>query len=144
LLHHHHRVGSVVLTTTMWHTAVNQERANGRHEELRIEHWSRMMDNGCQTARFERTFESAWAVIDMSKDTSDAIHEFLLERREGEKPPESIKLYVHCFIGSNDPPNDIRRVPPLRRKKKLLERCKVSPCLANLIGRKCSQYFSDS
>ena len=52
-----------------------------------------MMDKGCQITRFERTFESAWKIIDMTKDTSDAIHEFLLE---GE---ESSKSYVYNFMG---------------------------------------------
>jgi len=86
-----------VLATTMWHPAGDQERANDRQDELRIEHWNSTMDVGCQIASFTRTFESAWNILDMLTDTSEAIHEFLLERKEGETPPESINSYV-CYF----------------------------------------------
>lgn len=66
------------------------------------------MSIGCRVAKFEKTVESAWMIIDMTNDTADGIHEFLLERREGGRSPESIDLYVQCFIASNDLPNNIR------------------------------------
>jgi hypothetical protein len=94
------KIGSVVLATTMWNAGVNKDKAKGRQDELCIEHWNGMMDIGCQIARFERTFESAWTIIDMTKDTSDGIHEFLLERKEERKHQESINLYVHCLLGA--------------------------------------------
>ena len=124
----YHRVGSVVLTTTMWHNPINQEKANDRHNELCIEYWRGMTDNGCQIAKFGKTLESAWTIIDMTKNTSDAIHDFLLE---GEDPSESINSY-----GSEPAPS--------RKKKTLLERCKVNPRSGNLTSWKYSRNFSDS
>ncbi|KAF8229791.1 hypothetical protein L208DRAFT_1401514 [Tricholoma matsutake] len=105
----HGRIGSVVLATTMWHTTVNQARAKGRQDELCIEHWREMMSIGCRVAKFEKTVESAWMIIDMTNDTADGIHEFLLERREGGRSPESI---------------DLAERNRSREKKTLLERCK--------------------
>ncbi|KAH7908657.1 kinase-like domain-containing protein [Hygrophoropsis aurantiaca] len=54
---------NVILTTTMWDevpTAVGV-----RHEEqLRDEFWEPMISAGCRMARFSRSWESAWDIID--------------------------------------------------------------------------------
>jgi hypothetical protein len=95
------KIGSVVLATTMWRTAVNKDKAIGRQEELCMEHWNEMMEIGCRIAKFERTLESAWAIIDMTQDTREEIHDFLLERSKREKEiSEIIPLYVRCLSGA--------------------------------------------
>ena len=96
LTDHRIRIGSVVLATTMWHAVFNQEKAKRREDELCIEHWNTMIEAGCQVARFDRTFESAWKIVNLTNDTSDTVHEFFVfpGNAEGEKASERMDLYV--------------------------------------------------
>ena len=54
---------NVVIATTMW-GKVEKEEGEQREEELKSEFWAKMQVDGCKTARFENTYESAWRVID--------------------------------------------------------------------------------
>jgi len=55
---------NVVLTTTMWGT-LKDIKAGERHEaELLQTYWRPMVERGSTTMRFQRTFESAWSIID--------------------------------------------------------------------------------
>jgi hypothetical protein len=54
---------NVVLVTTMW-AKVDREEGEEREEELKNDFWQDMMAGGCKTARFDKTHESAWRIID--------------------------------------------------------------------------------
>jgi hypothetical protein len=53
---------NVVLVTTMW-DKVDKEEGKQREEELMNEFWKDIVADGSRTARFERTFESAWDIV---------------------------------------------------------------------------------
>jgi len=53
---------NVILVTSMW-DADRQGVGEQREEELKTKFWKEMLDNGCKTARFENTRESAWMVL---------------------------------------------------------------------------------
>lgn len=54
---------NVVLTTTMWDNE-DQLIASQREEELRVDFWQPMLVRGCRMARYHRTHQSAWEIID--------------------------------------------------------------------------------
>jgi len=57
-------IRNVVFATTMWDT-VKPEVGSRREDELRTKYWKEMMENGCKIARFDKTFKSAWEIIDL-------------------------------------------------------------------------------
>lgn len=52
----------VVIATTMWGNVDKVEGAE-REDELRKDFWKESLEHGCTTARFDKTFESAWRII---------------------------------------------------------------------------------
>jgi hypothetical protein len=54
---------NVVLTTTMW-DQVEDETGKNREDQLRTQFWESMLCCGSRMARFHRTVESAWEIID--------------------------------------------------------------------------------
>ncbi|TDL17135.1 hypothetical protein BD410DRAFT_843838 [Rickenella mellea] len=56
-------VRNTILATTMWKDDPSG-RYSLREEALRSKYWKPLIDHGSETARFRRTFESAWEVID--------------------------------------------------------------------------------
>jgi len=53
---------NVIIVTTKW-TEVPTEREVRREQELKAGFWKDMITNGCETARFTDTYDSAWSVI---------------------------------------------------------------------------------
>src|SRR5271154_3227602 len=54
---------NVIFVTTMW-DRVRKEVGQQREEDLKKQQWLPMVELGSMVARFERTFESAWNIID--------------------------------------------------------------------------------
>jgi len=52
----------VTIVTTKW-TEVPVERGVRREQELKTSFWKEMIADGCETARFKDTYESAWGII---------------------------------------------------------------------------------
>ena len=52
----------VVIVTTMW-GKVNRKEADEREDLLKREVWQGMLGDGCKSARFEDTYESAWNIV---------------------------------------------------------------------------------
>ncbi len=52
----------VVLATTMW-GSIKQEAGLRREDELKSKYWKDMIDKKAQIARFEASYDSAWAII---------------------------------------------------------------------------------
>jgi hypothetical protein len=53
----------VILVTTKWARVEPGEGAE-REEQLKAEFWNDMLDKGAVTARFMRTHDSAWSIVD--------------------------------------------------------------------------------
>ncbi|KIM82904.1 hypothetical protein PILCRDRAFT_820198 [Piloderma croceum F 1598] len=53
---------NVIIVTTKW-TEVPIERGVRREQELKAGFWNDMIADGCEIARFEDTYESAWSII---------------------------------------------------------------------------------
>jgi len=53
---------NVVIATTMW-GIVGGDEGEGREEELKGDFWKEILADGCKTARFDQTYESAWHII---------------------------------------------------------------------------------
>jgi hypothetical protein len=54
---------NVVIATTMWRKD-EEKQGQEREAQLKSEFWGDMMINGCRIERFNKTYESAWFVID--------------------------------------------------------------------------------
>ena len=55
---------SVILATTMW-DLVNANEGERRVKQLQERYWKGMLAGGSKVARFDRTYESAWKIVDM-------------------------------------------------------------------------------
>jgi len=53
---------NVIIATTMW-GKVGIEEGSEREKELKGDFWKDILDSGCRTERFEKTYESAWGII---------------------------------------------------------------------------------
>jgi chromosome condensin MukBEF ATPase and DNA-binding subunit MukB len=58
----HGAMPNVTLATTMW-DKVDKKEGNDREDELKRDFWNGMVADGCMTARFHRTYQSAWQII---------------------------------------------------------------------------------
>jgi len=52
----------IVIATTMW-SEVNEAIGKRREDELKNDFWQDLMRNGCEVARFEETYRSAWDIV---------------------------------------------------------------------------------
>lgn len=57
-------MGNVIIATSMW-DEVNEKRGPQREQELIESFFKDMVANGCAVKRFEKTRESAWAIVDI-------------------------------------------------------------------------------
>jgi hypothetical protein len=53
---------NVVIATTMW-DHIKEERGAMREADLKKNYWADMLAEGCTTARFDNTYESAWNIV---------------------------------------------------------------------------------
>src|SRR5882762_770031 len=53
---------NVVIATTMW-DVIKEERGAVREADLRKNFWMDMLAEGCSTARFDNTYETAWNIV---------------------------------------------------------------------------------
>src|ERR1700733_2919024 len=53
---------NVIMVTTKWSKVTVEEGAQ-REQELKTDFWNDMIADGCETARFEDTYDSAWGII---------------------------------------------------------------------------------
>ena len=62
---------NVIMVTTKW-KKVTTEEGEQREEELKADFWRDMIADGCGTARFDDTYESAWRIIGSLVDKRQA------------------------------------------------------------------------
>jgi hypothetical protein len=74
---------NVILATTMW-DLVNAEEGKRRVTQLQEKYWKGMLAGGSKVARFDRTYESAWKIVDMfvKKDQGPSSRPTLLIQEE--------------------------------------------------------------
>jgi len=70
---------NVVLATTMWGLLKDRSVGERRQEELAQKYWQPLLACGCTPARFENTYESAWAIINKIVDATHPTHSTLLQ-----------------------------------------------------------------
>jgi hypothetical protein len=94
---------NVVIATTMW-GKVEKEEGEQREEELKSEFWAAMQADGCKTARFVNTYESAWRVIDSTAKED-------LPTTAPKKTPDSqlqlIETRATSFANENSPMREL-------------------------------------
>jgi len=82
---------NVIIATTMW-GKVDTEEGSEREKELKGDFWKDILDSGCRTERFEKTYESAWRIIGS------------LAKKDMATVPDS-QLRLHVAIHANEVPS---------------------------------------
>jgi uncharacterized protein YeeX (DUF496 family) len=69
-------IRNVILTTSIW-DKIQDEVGHRREKELKDRYWKGMLDLGSTTARFQNTYDSAWAIVEGLVDVDR--HSLLLQ-----------------------------------------------------------------
>ncbi|KAG6842249.1 hypothetical protein C0991_000219 [Blastosporella zonata] len=90
---------NVVLTTTLW-DEVDSGVGVSREGQLQRDFWAPLMGEGCRTARFSNTFQSAWKVIglfDINAPRPLLVQREMVDEKKDLKATSAFKALVHWW-----------------------------------------------